>query len=103
MLDFACSKLPDEQAFTHRTWATPRLANGTLYVGALSASPYYMAGVTLQAGLFAVVPATGREKWHFTPGAAKGYITGGVAGTPEVAGGTVYAGAAGGRRNALKE
>lgn len=85
------------------TWGVPRLANGTLYIGAISATPYYMPGVTLRPGFFAVDAATGREKWRFEPGAAQGYVTGGVAGTPEVAGGVLYIGALDGRVYALKE
>jgi len=85
------------------TWSTPRLANNTLYIGALAAEPYYMPGATLRAGFFAVDAATGREKWHFVPGAAQGYVTGGVAGTPEVADGVVYVGAVDGAVYALRE
>jgi outer membrane protein assembly factor BamB len=85
------------------TWATPRLANGTLYVGAISAAPYYFEGVTLRPGFFALDPATGREKWRFVPGPAQDYVTGGVMGSPEVVDGVVYVGALDGRVYALKE
>jgi len=43
------------------TWATPRLAGGTVYVGAISAAPYFLEGVTLRRGFFALDAATGRE------------------------------------------
>lgn len=85
------------------SWATPLLANGTLYTGAISAAPYYMAGITLRPGFFALDPATGREKWRFVPRPAPGYVTGGVAGTPAVADGVVYIGTLDGRVYALKE
>ena len=85
------------------TWATPTLANGTLYVGALSASPYYFQGVTLRPGFYALDAATGGERWHFTPGATKGYVTGGLIGSPAVVNGMVYVGALDGRIYALKE
>lgn len=85
------------------TWATPVLANGTLYVGALSGYPYYFEGVTLRHGFHAIDAATGREKWRFTLPAVAGYVTGGVAGSPVIAGGTVYVGALDGRIYALRE
>ena len=85
------------------TWATRSLANGTLYVGSISATPYYVVGVTLQAGFHALDAATGREKWRFTPGPAQGYVTGGVVGSPVIVGGVVYVGALDGRVYALKE
>lgn len=85
------------------TWATPRFANGTVYVGAISASPYYFEGATLRSGFFALDAATGREKWHFTPAPARGYVTGGVMGSPEIVDGVVYVGALDGRVYALKE
>lgn len=85
------------------TWATPVLANGTLYVGALSGYPYYFEGVTLRHGFHAIDAATGREKWSFTPPPVAGYVTGGVAGSPVIAGGTVYVGALDGRIYALRE
>jgi outer membrane protein assembly factor BamB len=85
------------------TWATPRLAGDTLYIGAISATPYYTPGVTLRAGFFALDAATGTEKWRFNPGLAQGYVTGGVSGTPEVADGVVYVTALDGHVYALKE
>lgn len=85
------------------TWATPVLANGTLYVGALSGYPYYFEGVTLRHGFHAIDAATGREKWSFALPPVAGYVTGGVAAAPVVAGGTVYVGAIDGRIYALKE
>lgn len=84
-------------------WATPVLANGTLYAGAISAHPYYFEGVTLASGFFAVDAATGRQKWRFTPRPVAGYVTGGVMGSPVVTGGVVYVGALDGRVYALKE
>ena len=85
------------------TWATPALSKGTLYVGAISATPYYFEGVTLKRGFYAIDAATGREKWNFTPQPTKGYVTGGVAGSPAIEDGIVYVGALDGRIYALKE
>jgi len=85
------------------TWATPAFANGTLYVGAISGYPYYFDGVTLKYGFHAIDAATGREKWRFTPLPTQGYVTGGVMGSPAIAGGVVYVGALDGRVYALKE
>ena len=85
------------------TWGTPALASGTLYIGAISGYPYYFEGVTLRHGFFAVDAATGREKWKFTPRPVSGYVTGGVMGTPVIAGGVVYVGALDGRIYALRE
>lgn len=85
------------------TWATPQLANGTVYVGAMSAFPYYFEGVTLESGFFALDAETGEQKWRFTPRATEGYITGGVAVAPVIADGVVYVGALDGRLYALRE
>ena len=85
------------------TWGTPVLANGALYIGAISGYPYYFEGVTLTHGFFAVDAATGRQKWRFTPQPTQGYVTGGVMGSPVIAGGVVYVGALDGRVYALKE
>jgi len=85
------------------TWATPVLANGTLYIGALSGYPYYFEGITLRHGFHAIDAATGREKWSFALPRVAGYVTGGVAAAPAVAGGIVYVGAIDGRIYALKE
>jgi outer membrane protein assembly factor BamB len=85
------------------TWSTPVLRNGAVYVGALSASPYYFEGVTLVPGFYALDAATGAKRWQFVPGPAEGYITGGVAVAPAIADGVVYVGAVDGYLYALKE
>ncbi|MDZ3830580.1 MAG: PQQ-binding-like beta-propeller repeat protein [Sphingopyxis sp.] len=85
------------------TWATPRIAKGTLYIGGMSAFPYYFDGVTLTSGFFAVDAETGREKWRFVPETVAGYVTGGVAVAPEIADGVVYVAALDGRLYALRE
>lgn len=84
-------------------WATPVLDQDTLYIGALSAFPYYFEGVTLHAGFFAVDAATGKEKWRFVPPAVEGYVSGGVAVAPAVHDGTVYVGAIDGVVYALRQ
>lgn len=85
------------------SWATPVLADGTLYIGSLSAFPYYFEGVTLQSGFFAVDAKTGQEKWRFRTAAVDGYVTGGVAVAPAVHDGVVYVGSVDGSVYALHE
>lgn len=84
-------------------WSTPVLSGDTVYIGALSAHPYYMPGVTLQAGFHAVDATTGQRRWVFRPPAVRGFITGGVAVAPAVEQGVVYVAAVDGRVYALKE
>lgn len=84
------------------TWATPSLANGTLYIGSISAQPYYMEGITLQFGFHAIDAGTGKEKWKFMPDPAQGFVTGGVAGQALVIDDIVYFGALDGAIYALK-
>lgn len=85
------------------SWATPKLANGRLYIGAISAFPYYFEGVTLKAGFYALDAGSGKEKWRFTPQKTDGFITGGVMAAPAVVDGVVYVGALDGYIYALKE
>lgn len=72
------------------TWAPPLVADGTVYIGSVSAHPYYFEGVTLQRGFYALDAETGQEKWRFIPGEVEGYITGGVAASPAVTERVVY-------------
>jgi outer membrane protein assembly factor BamB len=78
-------------------WAQPAVAKDTAYIGAVSASPYYMPNVQLRSGFYAVDVATGQARWRYEPPAIKGYVTGGVAAAPAVAGGMVYVPALDGR------
>jgi outer membrane protein assembly factor BamB len=64
------------------SWATPVVTSGEVYIGGISASPYYMPGVTLRAGFHAVDRETGQLRWSMSPEAIEGYITGGVMSTP---------------------
>jgi outer membrane protein assembly factor BamB len=84
-------------------WATPRLSGNSLYVGTISASPYYGQGVTLRRGLHALDVRTGAEKWRFVPGGIEAYISGGFAVAPEVVDGIVYAPSVDGTVYALAE
>ncbi len=85
-------------------WARPALANGTLYIGAISAFPHYAEGVTLKPGFFALDMRTGQERWRFAPGAVDGgFITGGVIAEPAIVDGAVYVAALDGSLYALKE
>lgn len=85
------------------SWATPKLANRTLYIGAISAFPYYFEGVALKAGFYALDAGSGKPKWHFTTQSTEGFITGGVMAAPVVLDGVVYVGALDGYIYALKE
>jgi outer membrane protein assembly factor BamB len=85
------------------SWSTPLAGDGTVYIGGLSASPYYFEGVTLRAGFFAVDLESGDSLWEFTPQPIEGYITGGVFSTPARADGVIYVGALDGRLYAFEE
>ncbi|MGB5175344.1 MAG: PQQ-binding-like beta-propeller repeat protein, partial [Thermoanaerobaculia bacterium] len=85
------------------SWSTPTLASGVVYIGGLSASPYYFEGVTLRPGFFAVDRKTGESLWEFTPQPIQGYITGGMYSRPAIVDGIVYVGALDGRLYALEE
>ena len=84
-------------------WAQPVVSGGTVYIGALSAHPYYMPGVTLRPGFHAVDAETGRVRWTWVPRPARGFVTGGVAVAPAVADGVVYVAGVDGRVVALRE
>ncbi|MCP3979405.1 MAG: PQQ-binding-like beta-propeller repeat protein [bacterium] len=83
--------------WTYRTggwsWGTPSIAGETIYIGSISASPYYFAGVTLERGLHAVDLGSGERRWRIETGELPGYVTGGVMSTPLVVDGEVVAGA----------
>ena len=85
------------------SWSTPRYNNGTIYIGSISAYPYYFEGVDLRGGLYAVDEDSGEEKWRLVPGTVEGYITGGVFSRVQVADGVVYAAAIDGTIYAIQE
>lgn len=86
------------------TWATPVVSGDTVYVGSISATPYYVEGITLSAGFHAVDRRTGERKWRFYPQPVEGgYITGGVMASPAVGEGVVYVAALDGTVYALSE
>lgn len=85
------------------SWSDPVLADDVVYIGGLSASPYYFEGVELRPGFFAVDQETGTGLWEFTPERIEGYLTGGVFSTPAIVGGVVYVAGIDGRLYALKQ
>jgi outer membrane protein assembly factor BamB len=72
------------------SWGTPTVSNGAVYIGGISAVPYYFEGVVLKAGFYAIDRMTGQELWSLTPEPIEGYITGGVFSSAAVADGIVY-------------
>ena len=75
------------------SWCTPSISGETIYIGAISAFPYYFEGVTLARGLHAVDVKTGKPRWVVPTGELPGFVTGGVMSTPLVVNGTVVVGA----------
>ncbi len=75
------------------SWATPVVAGDTVYIGAISAYPYYFEGVTLERGLHAVDRRTGARLWTFPTRALPGFVTGGVFSRPLVLGDRIIFGA----------
>jgi len=75
------------------SWCTPSISGETIYLGSISAFPYYFEGVTLQRGLHAVGLKTGKPRWVVPTGELPGFVTGGVMSTPLVVNGKVIAGA----------
>lgn len=45
------------------SWMTPLLDHGVVYIGAISAAPYYVPKLKLEAGLFAVRASDGQVLW----------------------------------------
>ncbi len=85
------------------SWGTPTVANGVVYIGGISAYPYYFEGVDLVAGFYAVDQKSGKKIWSMTPKAVEGYVTGGVFSSGIITDGIVYVGALDGNLYALKE
>lgn len=85
------------------SWSTPTISPDVVYIGGISAAPYYVPGVTLEAGFHAVDRASGRRIWHFEPEPIEGYITGGVFSTAVAADGIVYVAGLDGRVYAFRE
>ena len=85
------------------SWSTPVVTNGSVYIGGISAYPYYFEGVDLVRGFYAVDEASGQEKWRMVPEPVEGYVTGGVFSSPQIAGGIVYVAGIDGTIYAIKE
>ncbi len=60
------------------SWATPVVAADTVYIGAISAYPYYFDGITLERGFHAVDRRTGTRLWSIATRELPGFVTGGV-------------------------
>lgn len=70
------------------SWGAPLVLDDAVCIGAISAHPYYMPGIELQRGLFAVDRTSGEYRWQANRDSPSvdGYITGGVYSTPVIAG-----------------
>lgn len=82
------------------SWSTPRVTDGTVYIGSLGAAPYPNE---LRPGFFAVDRDRGTELWRFTPASVEGFVSGGVFSTPAVVDGLVYVAGVDGRLHAFTE
>lgn len=71
------------------TWGTPRVANGTVYIGSTGVEN---AGRPIDGGFFAVDAQSGELRWSYQPAKSDAYLSGGVLGTPAVVGGQVFVG-----------
>jgi len=85
------------------SWGAPVVTNDTVYIGGISASPYYFPGVELEPGFYAVDRESGEVRWNMTPGPIEGYITGGVFASPALADDVVFVAALDGTIYAVKE
>jgi len=75
------------------SWCTPAISGESIYIGSISAFPYYFEGVALERGLHAVDLRTGRPRWIVATEKLPGFVTGGVMSTPLVVDGKVIVGA----------
>ncbi len=82
------------------SWCTPLVAEHTVYIGAIGASPYWVA---LQPGMHAVDRSSGTRRWSLDVGLLSGgFLTGGVHGSPILAEGVLYLAALDGNLYALE-
>jgi outer membrane protein assembly factor BamB len=84
------------------SWSMPAVTADTVYIGGVSASPYYVPGVTLVRGLWAVDRESQALRWYLPTEKTTGYLTGGVFATPLVVGDVVYVGSLDGSFYALR-
>lgn len=66
-------------------WATPAIEGEQVFIGALAVSPHWRD--SMQQGLFAVNAESGKQDWFLPSRTTEGYVTGGVASRPVMAGG----------------
>ena len=79
------------------------VSEDTVYIGGMSAFPYYFEGVDLEAGFYAVDRRTGEMLWSMAPAPIEGYITGGVFSSPVLIDQEVFVAALDGYLYALQE
>lgn len=74
------------------SWMTPLLDHGVVYIGAISAAPYYVPKLKLEAGLFAVRASDGQVLWKQNAAeiASAGYLKAGYFARPAVDATTLY-------------
>jgi outer membrane protein assembly factor BamB len=85
------------------SWSKPSVANGVVYIGSLSASPYYFDGVELEAGFYAVDQHSGNEIWSMNTDSVDGYITSGVFASAVIVDEVVYVAGIDGYLYAMQE
>jgi outer membrane protein assembly factor BamB len=91
---FAFDIASGEQLWSFKTagwsWSTPVLTEDTVYIGGISAHPYYFPGVTLERGFHAVERSSGAVRWSAASDGIEGFVTGGVHASPVIVDDTVY-------------
>jgi len=84
------------------SWGRPLLSNNKIYIGAISASPYYFENVKLKSGIFSVDQQSGQLLWEQNSKPVKGYVTGGFHAEGVVVSGVLYVGGIDGTLYAYK-
>jgi outer membrane protein assembly factor BamB len=85
------------------SWSSPVVAGENVYVGSVSAFPYYVDGIDLQGGFYSVSAESGTEVWQTATSSIEGYLTGGVVAAARVVDGVVYVASLDGLITAIKE
>lgn len=87
------------------SWMTPILDRGVVYIGAISAAPYYVPNITLEAGLFAVRASDGQLIWKHEPTntTQNQYLKAGYFARPVVDANTLYVADIQGKIQALRK
>ena len=60
------------------TWGKPLLSGKSVFIGGMSAYPYYFEGVDLERGFYSINKHTGESNWSIQTDSIPGYVTGGI-------------------------